>query len=334
MTRTKKLTIWLAGAVILGAAAATWWFAWRKRTSLKPLVISGVVLQQNSDPQKQLPIANAQITVSGGQSRTQGLSDSTGLFRLTLRPGIEPTQLVTVAITHPRYKPVTFEEDQKSRLYVARMEPLAPSAPTPKVNQETVAIRSKDIRVRYSVKEIATTNVGSEAKAFEVINTGNVPCNEKPPCSPDGKWKATIGSATLDAGPGNQLTNCRVSCIAGPCPFTQVETRDLGQPSRTITVSVRNWSDTATFLVEAEVMHTMVNDLVRELYPVQFGRTMSFTLPTAAEGPSILADMNGQEIVFPLGPALRLSWAACVADVSPDRTRLYQCELKPGYEFK
>jgi hypothetical protein len=61
---------------------------------------------------------------------------------------------------------------------------------------------------------------------------------------------------------------------------------------------------------------------------------MNFTLPAASEGPSIEADLGGMEIVFPLGPALKLSWAACSATSAPDHTTQFRCELKDGYEFK
>ena len=61
---------------------------------------------------------------------------------------------------------------------------------------------------------------------------------------------------------------------------------------------------------------------------------MSFTLPSTAEGPSIEADLGGVEIVFPLGPALQLSWAECTLQIGSDQTKLYRCELKPGYQFQ
>ena len=44
-------------------------------------------------------------------------------------------------------------------------------------------------------------------------------------------------------------------------------------------VSALNWSDTATFLMEAEVYHNAISSNVRELYPVIFGRTLNFTRP-------------------------------------------------------
>jgi hypothetical protein len=192
----------------------------------------------------------------------------------------------------------------------------------------------KDARVRYSEKTLSTVNVGSVARTFTVANTGGVPCGSKPPCSPDGKWKATQSGITLDAGEGQQFENARVSCIAGPCPFTRIDTGAAPQPGRTIAVRVTNWSDTTTFLVEAEVTRSMPSDAIRQAYPAIFGRSMNFTLPATAEGPSIEADLGGAEIVFPLGPALGLSWADCTLQVAADQTKLYLCQLKPGYQFQ
>jgi hypothetical protein len=202
--------------------------------------------------------------------------------------------------------------------------------PPPAVHEITV----KDVRIRYAEKTSNSVNVGSTAKTFAVPNTGNVPCANHPPCSPDGKWKAAIGGVTIDAGAGQQFDNARVSCIAGPCPFTRIENGAAPRPGRTIAVMVRNWSDPVTFLVEAEVTRGMPSDAIRQAYPAIYGRSMSFTLPATAAGPSIEADLGGGEIVFPLGPALRLSWAECSLQVAADQTKLYTCELKPGFQFQ
>jgi hypothetical protein len=191
-----------------------------------------------------------------------------------------------------------------------------------------------DVRVRYSVKTTTTANIGSIAKTFEVVNTNGVPCRGQPPCSPDGKWKASIGSISVDAGAGNEFSEVRVSCIAGPCPFTRIEPNNSPELGRIAKVSARNWSATATFLIEAQVVHTTITDMVHQAYPVIFGRSMNFTLPATAEGPSIQAALNGADIVFPLGPALRLSWGVCSVKIDADHSRLIRCELKPGYRFR
>jgi hypothetical protein len=61
---------------------------------------------------------------------------------------------------------------------------------------------------------------------------------------------------------------------------------------------------------------------------------LNFTLPATAESVSIVADVGAEEIVFPLGPTAVLSWATCEVRAETDQTRMFRCELKPGYEFK
>jgi hypothetical protein len=176
-------------------------------------------------------------------------------------------------------------------------------------------------------------NIGSAVKTFDVANTGNRPCEDHRPCSPDGRWAAALGTVTLDAGWGNEFRNARASCIAGPCPFTRIEDGNFGSPGRTLHVSALTWSDSATFLLEAEVYRPVVTDLMRETYPVIFSRVLTFALPAAAEGISIRADLDKTTIMFPLGPMLLLSWADCHLLVNKDQTKVYRCELKPGYRF-
>jgi hypothetical protein len=73
--------------------------------------------------------------------------------------------------------------------------------------------------------------------------------------------------------------------------------------------------------------------VIRRSYPVIFDEALTFTLPASAQGVSILADVDGSMIVFPLGPALYLSWAECQLSLTNDQTRVYRCELKPGFRF-
>ena len=104
-------------------------------------------------------------------------------------------------------------------------------------------------------------------KTFEVANTGNVECRGRKPCSPDGRWKAAAGAMSLDAGPGNEFRNPRVSCIAGPCPFTKIDSDGLANGGRVFNVAVRDWSDPATFLIEAEVVHPMTGRYCPAIIP-------------------------------------------------------------------
>jgi hypothetical protein len=297
----------------------------------RPIVIKGSVLSEDADPNKQLPIADVQITGTNGSMVSSCKSDSLGFFSLTLRRGLRRRQPLTLQFRHPEYRPLDLNEFVGDKLYVARMVPTPREKPADSGRPDTTV---SNVRVRYSIKTTTEADVGSAVKTFQVVNIGNVPCKGSHPCSPDGKWTAALASTSLDAGEGNELRNARVSCIAGPCPFARVEFEDTSRGGRKANVFVRNWSDTTTFLLEAEVVHPMVSDLVRESYPVIFGRALNFSLPLLAEGPSIEAEINGELIVFPLGPDLYLNWADCHVRVDKDQARAYRCELKPGYRFK
>lgn len=294
-----------------------------------PGMITGAVTVQDADPQKQLPIADVEITVTNTLSEGPVKSDASGLFKIPLRRRLRRGSQILLKFRHPKYQPLDMKEYVDDKLYLAHLVPIAKT--TEVVKGPTTAV--SNVRVRYSITAMRTMNVGSAVKTFQVENIGNIPCKGQPPCSPDGKWKASIGSAALDAGMGNEFQNARVSCIAGPCPFTKVETERFSSPSRTIAAFARNWSSTATFLVEAEVVHTMQTQIDHVSYPVIFGPALNFTLPSDAEGVSLEADISGETIIFPLGPDLLLSWATCNARVNADRTNVYRCELKPGYRF-
>jgi len=296
----------------------------------RPVLLRGAVTVQDSDPRKELPIADVEVTAANDLRTVTAKSDATGLFRITLPIGLRRGHAITLQFRHPGYVPLDLKEFASDKLYVAHLEPLRRQVHIePNKPQFSVA----NVRVRYSIKTTAAVNIGSAAKVFQIENKGNVPCRGREPCSPDGTWKAAIGGLTLDAGSGNEFRNARTSCIAGPCPFTKIESDRFSQGGQTITVFARGWSDTTTFLLEAEVFHSMASEMVYHLYPVIFGRALSFTLPPQSEGVSIEADIEGSTLIFPLGPDLFLSWADCNTTANEDRTRVYRCELKPGYRF-
>ena len=115
---------------------------------------------------------------------------------------------------------------------------------------------------------------------------------------------------------------------------TTVELNGFSKPARNIKVSVRNWSDTTTFLLQAEVFNTQLRDTVRMAYPVIFGRSLNFTLPADARGPTIEAELNRTQITFILAPNPKLSWTDCEVRVESNKAKDYRCELKPGYQFQ
>ena len=329
MARKAKIALWIASiaiAVAILTLLSVFYFSHRKPVSLK-----GAVIVQDPDSRERLPIADVEVAVRSEANVAKTKSDSSGLFAIQLPESVRRGREVTLQFRHPEYQPLDLHEFVSDRLYIAQMAPLAHKSSKSASQPATTVAR---VRVRYSIKAMAAVNIGSAAKPFQVVNTGNVPCQGQAPCSPDGKWKAAVGSAFLDAGAGNEFRNARVSCIAGPCPFTKIEKDGFSKGGQTIRASARNWSDTTTFLLEAEVFHPMVSEIVRESQPVIFGRALDFTLPASAEGVCIEADIDGQTIIFPLGPALFLSWANCDATINRDQSKVYRCELKPEYQFQ
>ena len=295
------------------------------------LTLAGSVVKQDADTRKESPIADVEIIAIDGAQVRQTESDFSGFFKIVLPAGVDPSQSITLRFRHPDYDPVDLNATAEEKLYVIRMIPIHGEVEA-ELNKDEVGV--SNALIRYSTETTSTENIGTGVRTFQIVNTGNVPCNEHFPCSPDGKWKAAIDSASLDAGDGNVFQNARVSCIAGPCPFTRVELNDFSKPARNIKASVRNWSDTTTFLLQAEVFHTQLKDTVRTAYPVIFGRSLNFTLPADARGPAIEAEMNRTQITFILAPNAELSWADCKVRVESNQAKDYRCELKPGYQFQ
>lgn len=295
------------------------------------VTLKGAVLVRNADVDKQAPIADVEISVAGGLASQIAQSNPNGYFALTLGENVKPGQPIILRFRHPEYQPLDLTLLAGGRLEVASMVPLIESSSTPPAPPPAII---SDVRIKYLTRTTTLVNVGSVVKTFRVVNAANVPCRGHYPCSPDGKWKATIGSTTLDAPDGNVFARGRVSCIAGPCPFTKIRSDEFSRGGPTLRVAVLNWLSTTTFLVEAEVFRLMSGDSVNYSYPVIFGQTLHFTAPADAEGLCIEAEINNQPIVFPFGPEPILSWASCTESVSPNHTALYQCELKPGYGLK
>ncbi len=330
MTRRNKILLWVGIPLVVLLVAAG--ILVPRLARRRPVVLRGAVLQADPDTNKQLPIADAVVTATNGSIIAAAQSEASGFFTLTLPLAVKRGDPITLRFRHAEYKPLDVNEFVGDKLYIVRMTTTRrpPARATVSQPQTTVG----NLRVRYSIKTSSAVNIGSAVRTFQVENKNNVLCDGKSLCSPDGRWKAAQNSVSLDAGEGNEFRNARASCIAGPCPFTKMDVGDLARGGRVIKVSAIDWSDTATFLVEAEVFHVGMNDLVRESFPVVFGQALNFTLPSSAEGISIEADIGGDPILFPLGPNLYLSWAECNARVNPDQTKVYRCELKPGYRFR
>src|ERR1700733_374203 len=92
MTIGRKIVIWALAIAALAGALAAVLVAIHKA---QPITIKGAVLGQDADPQKQLPIADVQITGTDGSTVSSAESDASGFFTLTLRRGLRRRQPLT-----------------------------------------------------------------------------------------------------------------------------------------------------------------------------------------------------------------------------------------------
>ncbi len=322
------ILVTLGGALAIGLVAVLIQYE-------KPVSLYGAVIKQDADPHKQSPITDVDVDVRVGEGAVMAStkSDFSGYFKLALPRAIKRGRAITLEFRHADYVPLDVKEIVGNQLYIAHLEPLQHLVELP---PDRAIIKISNVFVRYTTETKTSVNIGTGVRTFEVVNKGNVPCNRRPPCSPDGRWKAATASVSLDAGPGNVYQDARLLCIAGPCPFTKIESDEFSRGGPVISASVLGWSDTTTFLLQAEVFREEIGDTVRESYPVIFGDSLNFTLPASAEGPSFEAEVNGTNTVFPLGPTASpiLSWADCNVRVGKDQSKFYRCELKPGYRFR
>ncbi len=274
-TRRKKLAIAIAAGLVLIVAVL---FVIRSNIRVERVaVITGAVIAHNTDPHLQRPIRSATVIAESGALVWKVVSEASGFFRLRLDPPVEAGDIVVLKVAHPDYHPFAITTAAGDQIYVVRLTPTGGASEVHPTRPET---RISNVRVRYATRITSTNTIGAAVRTFDIGNIANVPCAGRRPCSPDGKWKATVGSLSLDAGDQQQqFRNVRVSCIAGPCPFTAVESDQFSRGGHSIKVSVRNWSDPVTYLLEAEVVHTMESEMIRYTYPVIFGRSMNFTLP-------------------------------------------------------
>src|SRR5580704_17800884 len=90
----------------------------------QPITIQGAVLSQDPDPQKQLPIADVQITGTDGAAVSSCKSDTSGFFSLTLRRGLRRRQPLTLHFRHVDYQPLDLNEFVADKIYIARMLPI------------------------------------------------------------------------------------------------------------------------------------------------------------------------------------------------------------------
>src|SRR5579864_7485572 len=117
MGNDKKAIIWMLLALgIVGAISAI--VLVRRR---HPIILKGTVLRQDSDPNKQLPIGDVEITASNGVGIGNFKSDPSGFFRITLPKGLRRRQPVTLEFRHKDYETLTLHDFVGDKIYIARM---------------------------------------------------------------------------------------------------------------------------------------------------------------------------------------------------------------------
>jgi hypothetical protein len=334
MIHRRKAILWTIAAICGGLAAFFLGSRILRNYQRRPILLRGAVIKQDDDPLKQSPIMDVDISEADGLATSGTKSNFVGYFTIPLLRGVGRNESVTLRFLHPDYVPLDLTELVTDKLTIVHLVPIHKDKVVKTVQPDRPAIAVTNVRIRYSTESVTQDNIGTGVKTFQIQNVGNMPCQNTAPCSPDGKWKAATTSESLDAGEGSVFRNARVSCIAGPCPFTRIDYDSFSQGGRNIKVTVRNWSDTTTFLFQAEVFRPQISDLVQMTYPIILGTSLNFTLPPTAEGPSVEAELNGENIIFPLGPIPILSWADCNVSVARNQAKFYRCELNSGYSFR
>src|SRR5262249_48345401 len=155
-------------------------------------------IAQNEDPRKELPIASVVVTASDGASLTRTKSDTNGFFAFSFRKRLLRLHpVIMLTFSHADYESLEMTAKPGGDITIAKLVSNKPLEPA---NNAAPKQTIGNVTVRYSIKSSNVATVGSAVRSFEVPNAGNVPCNSRSPCSPDGKWKAATGNTLLEAG--------------------------------------------------------------------------------------------------------------------------------------
>ena len=251
MTKNQVSIIGAAIAMVGGVAVAvvnSWQHppATTSVSASQPNVLQGVVLIDDANPAKRHLIQGVRVASIDGLANGSALTGSDGVFKLQLKPEAKNGIAIQLNLSHQDFQERDIlEVFGEGTPYVFYLWPknytyLAPPSPR------------RSILNFFAVVEAAPP-VGS--RIFQVQNRGSVRCNGQPPCSPDGKWKAAVTTVSLDANAGRVFMAGRThaDCIAGPCPWTKIEMDGFSRGGRTISVSIRNWSDTVTYKLWGEM---------------------------------------------------------------------------------
>src|SRR5580704_13557047 len=107
MNVTKKVALAAVGLALLAAAVARLPISgWSRPTVTQALFIRGAVVEQETDPAKQLPISDVDVTAADNGAVSRATSDSSGFFSLSLRPEVKPGTRISLKFRNSDYKPL------------------------------------------------------------------------------------------------------------------------------------------------------------------------------------------------------------------------------------
>ena len=133
--------------ILISIAIAS--FFWVRHLRRRLTAIQGAVITRNSDPRKQLPIADVEITASDGVSVVKSKSDASGLFTIKLRKPLLRGQIIALQFRHPNYDPLELSANTPGQIAVASLAPLFKAKPiADNLPKQTIG----NVRVRYSIK--------------------------------------------------------------------------------------------------------------------------------------------------------------------------------------
>src|SRR5215470_3310455 len=97
MGKKRSIVGWIvvAAVAIVGLAIALYGIFHRR-----PLSLRGAVTVQDSDPRKELPIADVEITAANGSKTVTAKSDATGFFRVTLPIALRRGHAIILQFRH------------------------------------------------------------------------------------------------------------------------------------------------------------------------------------------------------------------------------------------
>jgi hypothetical protein len=314
---SKQAQIWGAviGAVGVAVGAGAPPLVNRIINPPQPITFSAVIMRSDANEAKRFAIKDVDVTYQGGGVERHQKTDQSGFVIIPFGSSINPGTLVELKFRHPCYQEFDETIAPTNVPYTLYLWPAAPEHGATCADPTITAI-SLTFRKTYLTK--STT--------FQVPNRGTVRCRRQP-CSPDGKWQAVIVSASLDAGSGNTFAQGSVTCIAGPCPFSEIVNDGFSKGGPTISASIRNWSDTVTYVLRGELGGGPTSPVTVA------GRTFDFSV-SHSDLPNLQITAQtsaGQSLVSDIAVGT-IPWATCQTNELTS-TINYHCTLRPDYRF-